>query len=272
MQAQAFKGKVALITGSSRGIGLATARELAGRGARVVLNARSRDRLEQAQENLAKEGMEVMAIPADVSDPDACRNMISRVVDAHGRLDILINNAGISMRTNLEELDHETCKQMVDVNLMGCIYPTLYAIEQIKRNQGSLVFISSIAALLGLPTASLYCATKRALTGLAGSLRCELGQHGVHVGVVYVGFTENHPEKQVVGAGGSRISPDRPAHMTWQEVAREVAGLIQKRKRQATLSPVGKLARAIAWLSPGLVEKTIILFRKHQLSERLGIR
>lgn len=272
MGAADLKGKVALVTGSSRGIGLATARELARRGAKVVLNARSADRLESAAQKLAAEGFIVTSVQADVSDPESCRGMIERIAGELGGLDILVNNAGVSMRSNFEDLTAETCKEIVGVNLLGCIYPSLYAVPHIKANRGSLVFISSIAGMIGLPTGSLYCATKSALRGFADSLRCELAPAGVHVGVVYVGFTENDPEKTVIGSGGARISPGRPAHVTQADTAKKIVALIRRRNRDAILSPIGKFAAAAARVSPAAVENIIVLSRKLNISELAGIR
>ena len=267
-----FENKVALVTGSSRGIGLATAEELAKRGAKVVLNARGAERLARAAEQLRGKGLEPMSVQSDVSDPAACRAMIDGIVAEFGRLDILVNNAGVSMRSNFEDLTAETCREIVGINLLGCIYPTLYALPQLKTNRGSVVFISSIAGLMGLPTGSLYCATKSALRGLADSLRCELAQDGVHVGVVYVGFTENDPEKTVIGAGGARVAPGRPAHVSQSDTAKLIVKLIRSRSRESLLSPIGKIAAVASRVSPSLTESIIIFARKHNISERLGIR
>jgi len=272
MSKTGFENKVAIITGSSRGIGLATAREFCKRGAKVVLNARGGARLEQARETLEREGHKVIAVQADVTSPESCRGMIARTVEEFGRLDILMNNAGVSMRANLEDLDAEACRNIVDINLMGCIYPTLYSLPEIKRNKGSIVFTSSIAGLIGLPTATLYCATKTALHGFSDSLRCELAPEGVHVGIVCVGFTENDPEKTVVGAAGSAVAPGRPAHMTQEQVAKEFAELVRKRRNRAVLSPIGKFAEYISRISPEIVENTIIMSRKYKLNERFGIK
>lgn len=267
-----FTGKVALITGSSRGIGLATARELARRGAKIALNARGADRLEQARATLTAEGFDVMSAPADVSSAEACRGMVTRTLEHFGRLDILINNAGVSMRAKFEDLDAETCRNIVDANLMGCIYPTIAALPEIKKNRGSIVFTSSIAGLIGLPTATMYCATKTALRGFSESLRCELAPDGVHVGIVYVGFTGNDPDKTVIGAGGGAVPHGRPAHMSQEEVAVEFANLIHKRRPRAVLSPIGKLAELAARLSPDLSGDAISFSVKHRLNERFGIR
>lgn len=271
MARKPLQDKVALITGSSRGIGLATARELAARGARIVLNARPGPRLDNALASLRSQGADAIAAPADVTDPDACRAMIEQAVAHFGRLDILVNNAGISMRANLEDLDAAACKKILDLNMHGCVYPTLYAIPQLKQNRGSVVYTSSIAGLIGLPTATLYCAAKTGLRGFADALRCELAPAGVHVGIVFVGFTENDPEKTVEGAGGQAVSPDRPGYMTQAEVGRAFADLIQHRRRQIALTPIGKFAKFAAWLSPEFVEQAIIMSRRAKLSDRLGI-
>ena len=265
-------GKVAVITGSSRGIGLATAHELARYGARIVLNGRGGERLDNAEKQLRDAGCDVIAMPADVTAPEDCERLIRAAVDAFGRLDILVNNAGLSMRANLEDLDAATCKKILDINMHGCVYPTLYAIPQLRKYGGSVVFTSSIAGIIGLPTASLYCAAKTGLRGFADSIRCELASSNVHVGVVFVGFTENDPEKTVAGARGEAVKPDRPGYMTQKDVARAFADLIIHRRRESVLTPVGKFAKLAAWLSPQFVEKAVIFSRKTNLSEKIGIR
>lgn len=267
-----FDNKAAIITGGSRGIGLAIARELGGRGAKIALCARGAGRLERSRAELTASGIETIAVAADVTSPGDCRRVIDETIAAFGRIDILINNAGISMRAELAELDADACRDIVGVNLMGSIYPTLFAIAQLKQNKGSVVFTSSIAGIIGLPTASLYCAAKAGVRGFADALRCELAPDGVHVGVVYVGFTENDPEKTVAGAHGAAVSPDRPAHQTQAQVAAAFADLIKKRRRQAVLTPAGKAAHIISRLSPETVEGAIILSRKYKISEKLNMR
>ncbi len=271
MQNKDFSGKVALITGSSKGIGLEIARELGRRGAMIVLNARGKEQLESAHNKLVMERCEVTSIPADVSSPDECKEMITFAANKWGRLDIIINNAGISMRSNMEDLNAESCQKIVDINLLGCIYPTLYSIPEIKKSRGSIVFISSIAGIISLPTATLYCATKKGLVGLADSLRFELASDKVHTGVVFVGFTENDPDKKVLGPGAVTVPHKRPNHMSRKEVAKEVAKLIKKRKNRVVLTPLGKFVSFATWISPKLVEKTIIAGRKYNLDNRLGI-
>lgn len=253
-----FKGKVALITGGSRGVGYATAEKLMREGAKVVLTARGAERLESSKEKLIALGGEVAAVAGDVSNPEDAKRMLEVALDNFGRLDILINNAGVSMRGRFDELSMEVCRQVIDTNLAGSIYLSRLAIDHLVEAKGHLVFISSIAGLMGLPGASIYCATKGALTGLADSLRLELIPKGVHVGVVYLGFTEHDPEKRILAADGSAVLPDRPAHHTQAYAADLVLRMIKKRKRKLIMTPVGNLGAFAQRFFPGLVERAIL--------------
>ncbi len=123
--------------------------------------------------------------------------------------------------------------------------------------KGHIVFISSIAGIFGLPGASVYCASKGALTGLAGSLRLEVGPAGVHVGVVHLGFTEHDPDKRLLAADGSPLAPARPAHHTQAQAAAAIVSAMERRQQQVTLTAIGKVGRAAHRVSPGLVQWTI---------------
>ena len=253
-----FKGKVAVVTGGSRGVGLAVARALTLRGAKVVIGARGEKRLNDSRARLERLGGEVAAVPGDVGSWDDAQNLIRTAIDCFGRLDILVNNAGVSMRGRLDELAPEVSAQVVNTNLLGCIYPTQAAMAELIKSKGQVVFISSIGGIFGLPVASVYCATKKALTGFAESLRVEQAPNGLHVGVVYLGFTEHDPEKRILAADGSGVPPDRPAHHTQAAAAEQILDLIAKRKNQIVMTPVGKLGAAVYRLSPALVEKSMI--------------
>ena len=250
-------GKTALVTGASRGVGYAAAVHLAARGARVVISARGVERLESSRRALEAAGAQVVAIAGDVGHwPDAQR-MVDAAVDRFGGLDILINNAGVSIRGRFADLAPTTCERVLRTNLFGAVYPTRAAIEHIIAARGHVIFVSSIAGIFGLPGASVYCASKGALTELAGSLRLELGPAGVHVGVVHLGFTEHDPEKRLLAADGAPLLPDRPAHQTQAEAAARIVSAIDRRQRQVTLTAMGKLGRLAHSLSPRLVEWTI---------------
>ncbi len=259
-------GKVALISGASRGVGYATARALACRGMRVVMTARGEGRLAAARRELAESGAEVHAVVGDVGCWDDAQTMVDAAIEQFGGLDVVINNAGVSMRGSFEDLAPEVCSRIVDTNLLGPIYLSRAATRHIKASRGHILFVSSIAGIMGLPGASTYCATKSALNGLSESLRLELGSAGVHVGVVYLGFTENDPEKRVLGADGRVMLPDRPAHHSQAQVADAIVGMISKRKRHVTLTPMGNIGGLAHRISPALVERIIARAQASEMS------
>ncbi|MBN1343604.1 MAG: SDR family NAD(P)-dependent oxidoreductase [Phycisphaerae bacterium] len=253
-----FDGKVALVTGGSRGVGFATARALALAGAKVVITARGETRLQEAKDRIERLGGAVVAVAGDVASAPDAERMIRSAVDHFGRLDIVINNAGLSMRGQFAELCPEVCRQVTATNLIGCLNVSQASIGHLIDSKGQLVFISSIAGLFGLPGASVYCATKKALTGLAESLRIELIPKGVHVGVVYLGFTEHDPEKRIIMADGSLEPPGRPAHHSQAHAAALIVRLLRKRKRQLIMTPAGVAGWLAYRLSPTFVERAIL--------------
>ena len=259
-----FKGKTALISGGSRGVGFATAVELVRRGAKVVITARTRERLEDSQRKLAEMGGEAVFVVGDVGEKEDAERMVGAAIDHFGRLDILVNNAGVSMRGRFADLSAEMCERVINTNLVGSIHLSRAAVNHIIQTKGHMVFISSIAGLFGLPGASIYCASKGALTGLCDSLRLELLPLGVHVGVVYLGFTEHDPEKRILEADGTPVPPDRPAHHTQKYAADLILRMIEKRKRKLIMTPIGNVGALIHRLSPGLVETAVLKAQSSQ--------
>ena len=260
-----FQDKVALISGASRGVGLACARRLAAQGAKVVICARGEKRLAESTTLLLESGAQVASVTGDVAVWDDARRMVDTALEKFGRLDILVNNAGVSMRGQFADLSPEVCSRVIMTNLMGSIYLSRAAMEPLIAAKGHVVFVSSIAGLFGLPGASTYCASKKALTGLAESLRLELGPRGVHVGVVYLGFTEHDPEKRILAADGSLVPPDRPAHHTQDFAAQKILQLMERRKRQIVMTPAGTLGWLIYRLSPGIVERAVLFAQSSSL-------
>lgn len=253
-----LKDKVVLITGASRGVGYATAVEMVKLGAKLMITARGEERLKESAEKLKKMGGKVEFMAGDVSNFEDAQKMVEHTLNSFDRLDILINNAGVSMRGQFTDLSRQVIDQTMNINLMGSLYLTKVALEQIIENKGSIVFISSIAGLFGLPGASTYCAGKQALTGLCESLRLELLPKGVHIGVVHLGFTEHDPQKRILAADGTLIKPDRPAHHTQSHAANLIVKMVRKRKRKIIMTAVGKLGYFCYRLSPTLVEKAIL--------------
>jgi len=266
MEKNYFQNKVALISGSSRGVGFALAQEMVRRGAKVMLTARGEKRLLDSEKKLKDIGGDVRAVAGDVAKWEDCERMVKKAIEAFGKLDILVNNAGISMRANFAEVSYEVCKQVAETNLMGSIYLSRAAIPHLIRSKGNLVFISSIAGLFGLPVSSIYCASKGALKCLAESLRLELLPLGVHIGVVYLGYTEHDPEKRILLADGAGAPPTRPAHHTQAYAANLILKLIEKRKRDLIMTPIGKLGAYVYRLSPSLVERVVLFAKEHNLS------
>lgn len=259
-----WQGKRVLITGSSRGIGRETARLLGGWGARVALNGRDPQRLEQTAAELGGEGIEVVYEAGDVSRRADMERLLARCLDSFGGLDVLINNAGISMRGEFSSITEELARKVSEVNLIGPVVTTAVALEALKSSRGSVVFISSAAGLRGFPNVSIYCATKMALTALAESLGSELKAHGVHVGVLYLGFTENDPDKEIYSASGERIRVTRRAKQTQREAAESIAEAIRRRKARAVFTAPGRFLALAQRLAPGIVDWALSRMRVHR--------
>jgi NAD(P)-dependent dehydrogenase (short-subunit alcohol dehydrogenase family) len=265
MKKKDFGGKVVIITGSSMGIGKATAKLMGSRGARLVINGRNPERLSRTEHMLRGQGYEVLAVQGDVSQVDDGKRLIESAVEHYGRLDILVNNAGMSSRGLFEELDPVVFRDMVDINFLGCVYTTRFAIPHLKSSQGSVVFISSVAGIRGLPENVMYCASKMALTSVAESLKIELAEYSIHVGILYVGITKNEADKQVIGKDGKPISlrsRENTRASTPEQVAQAIVRNIKRRKFKMILSGLGKLNFIANILFPRLVDRILISAKK----------
>ena len=256
-----MRGKVAIITGSSMGIGKATAEVLAERGAKVVINGRTESRLLSTREELTNLGHEVLAVTADISTTEGAKKLIDQTIRKFGRIDILVNNAGMSSRGYFDELAPEVFEEIMQINFLGCMYPTRFAEPHIANARGSIVFISSVAGIRGLPETSIYCASKMALTSMAESLRVELSEKQIHVGIVYVGITENDPGKKVINKDGTYLLlKDRTQRKTQspQQVALAIVKMIEKRQFKKILTFLGKMNALANVLFPRLVDRILI--------------
>ena len=194
------KNKVIAITGATSGIGLALAKLFLLKGAKVSVCARSADKLNELSSSYNK--LPLLTIVADVSKKADCQNYILKTIQHFGTIDILINNAGISMRALFEEVDIEVLKQLMDINFWGAVYCTKFAFQEIKKNKGSIVAISSIAAYKGLPCRTGYVASKFALNGLYEALRVEVLQTGIHVMTVAPGFVASNIRNTALNSKG----------------------------------------------------------------------
>jgi NAD(P)-dependent dehydrogenase (short-subunit alcohol dehydrogenase family) len=261
-----FHDRVVLITGAGSGIGKALAFYLAAKGAKVVLNGRSIDKLHQTEKELQDRGYQNIALaPGDVSIYGDCEKIIQAAINAFGRLDVLVNNAGLTMEGEIENLHPDVFKAVMEVNYLGSLYPSKAALPWLKQSQGSIVFISSVAGIYGLPRHSGYSASKMALTALAQALRIELNGTGVHVGIIYIGFVENDAGKtQYVTSGQLEAMPNRQnaRRISTAAAARFIAKVIAQRKKSSNYSFLGRLLLAVEAFSPYLVR--IILTRTYK--------
>ncbi len=255
-----FSEKVVIITGASSGIGRALTIEFAKQGAFVVAAARSKDKLASLEANLKKSGSNLFVIPTDVSREADCKNLVDSTISKFGKIDILISNAGISMRALFVDSDISVVKKLMDVNFWGAVYCTKYALPFLLKSGGSLVGVSSIAGYKGLPGRVGYTASKFALQGFLETVRSENLKNGLHVLIACPGFTSSNIRNTALAADGSQQgeSPrDEDKMMSPEDVAVKIARAIDKRKRTLVLTTEGKL---IVWLNkffPALLDKMI---------------
>ncbi len=250
---------VVVITGASSGIGLALAKEYAQRGSKLVLAARSVDKLKEIEAEFKNKGIEAISVATDVSKEEDCKNLIEQTVNTYKRIDILINNAGISMRALFKDVDLNVLKQLMDVNFWGTVYCTKYALPYLLESKGSVTGISSIAGFIGLPARTGYSASKYAMHGFLETLRVENLKTGLHVLIAAPGFTASNIRKTALSTDGS-AQGETPRNednmMSAEEVAKHVANAIQKRKSTLILTFIeGKLTVWLKKWMPRLLEK-----------------
>lgn len=269
MAKKRFLQKVAIITGSSRGIGRAIALALGKEGARIVLNGRNEQRLKEVEKEFKDMGIPVCAYQGDVSDPTQAAALIQKALGTFGQIDILVNNVGVSSRGNIGDLDPIVLEKVFKSNVFGTIVPTQAALPAIRATKGSIVFISSLAGIHGLPGLAPYSASKMALTSFVESLRIEEKRYNVHVGLLHVAMTEIVHNKEVLAANGSLqvLAPRKKAKvLRMDDVALDCLSLLAKRKYKKTQTLMGKLNRILNSISPLLVE-FILLKNLHQFEE-----
>lgn len=252
--------KVAIITGSSQGIGKALALHMAEKGIQVVLNGRNTERLETAQQFFAEKNLETLAVQGDVSKYSDCEILLEKTLQKFGRVDILVNNAGLTMEGKVEDTHPEVFQKVMNVNYLGSVYPTKLALPHLRKTKGSVLFISSLAAIYGLPNFSVYSASKMTLKGLTEALRLELKGTDVHIGLAYVGFTQNDKQKKFYNAKGElEILPKRTNVKTEpvDQVAAKLMKMIERRTKRKIFSNLGKLLVTLYSISPSLVDEIL---------------
>jgi dehydrogenase/reductase SDR family member 7B len=255
-----MKDKVVIITGGSSGIGKALATEFGSKGSKILITGRNKQELDLAVTELRGRGIQIQGFQADVSIEDDNKRMAEAAIQHFGTIDILINNAGISMRALFDEVDLDVVKKVMDINFYGVLYATKYCLPEIKKNNGSVVGISSIAGYRGLPGRTGYSASKFALNGFLEVLRTELLKTGVHVLTACPGFTASNIRKRSLTKDGSSQgeSPrNEQKMMTAEECARHIYNATVNRKRTLILTTQGKLAVFLNKWLPGLADKMV---------------
>lgn len=245
--------KIILITGGGKGIGRECARLFARKDNTIIITGRTESSLKDTTKLLNDEGADVAYHVGDVTSRDDCQRIVKNVIRQYGRIDILINNAGMSSRGFFTETSLDLFQKVMDINFMGAVNMTKYALPAVQQNKGSIVFISSLSGLKGLPGVAPYGTAKMALTGFSDSLRTELYPLGVHVGILYVGFTENDQSKTVYTANGDLIPvPDRKNFDTQENVAKAIYHCVQRRKNKLYLTGMGKATKLFYQFFPSL--------------------
>jgi len=264
-----FKNKVVIITGASSGIGKACAIEMASRGANLVLAARQYVTLCELTAQLEKEyQIKAVAVQADVSKEEDCQFLIKQAILTFSRIDVLINNAGLSMRALFADLDLSVLKNLMDVNFWGTVYCSKFALPEIMKTKGTIVGVSSIAGYRGLPGRTGYSASKFAMNGFMEALRTELLKTGVNVLVACPGFTSSNIRFAALAEDGKahgETSMEEGKMMSPEAVAKIIVDGIVTRKRTLVMTGQGKLTVWLNKLLPGLADNLVF---KHFTKEK----
>lgn len=256
-----LKDKIVVITGASSGIGKALANEFASRGANLVLAARQYVNLCEISQSLENQyKIRAVAVQCDVSVETDCEHLIKQAITTFGRIDVLVNNAGISMRALFKDADLNVLKTLMDVNFWGTVYCTKYAMPALLQSKGTVVGVSSIAGYKGLPGRTGYSASKFAMNGFLDALRVENLHTGVNVLTACPGFTASNIRNTALNKEGKQqgeSSLDEQKMMTSEEVARIIADGVANRARTLIMTGQGKLTVTLSKFFPAWLDKLV---------------
>ncbi len=254
-----FPQKVIIITGASRGIGRELAHQLASQGAWLCLAARDEARLNEVKKECESLGGKALVVPTDVRRQDLCENLVRRCVEAYGRIDALVNNAGVTMWARFDEVkDLDPFEQIMQTNYFGSMYCTYYALPYLKQSRGLIVGISSLTGRNGVLTRSAYAASKHAMAGFFDTLRIELAGSGVDVTMIYPGFVASEVRSRAYGPDGQPLgkSPVREGEvMPVDTCARIILRAMSRRQREEVMTLRGKVGLWLKLVAPGLVDQ-----------------
>src|ERR1700761_7072709 len=256
-----LKDKIVIITGASSGIGKSLAHEFASRGAKLVLAARQYVTLcEIAQELEQQYAIKALAVQCDVSVETECEHLIEQTILTFGKIDILINNAGITMRALFKDAEIKVLKTLMDVNFWGTVYCTKYALPEILKTQGTVVGVSSMAGYKGLPGRTGYSASKFAVNGFLDALRVENLKTGVNILTACPGFTASNIRNTALDKDGAQQGEStlhEEKMMSSDEVAKIITDGVENNARTLVMTGQGKLTVALSKFIPGILDKLV---------------
>lgn len=255
-----LQGKVVVITGASSGIGKALAYEFAKHNTKLAIGARNIEELNAIANDLINRGIEVIPVKTDVTSETDCKNLIDKAVIRFGQIDILINNAGVSMRALFKDVDLKVIHHLMNVNFWGTVYCTKFALPYLIQSKGSIVGVSSIAGFHGLPGRSGYSASKFAMHGFLETLRIENLKNGLHVMIAAPGFTATNVRFSALTADGTPqgMSPrDEKNMMTPEQVAKIIVKGVVKRRRNIIMGTEGKISVLAQRILPKIIDRLL---------------
>ena len=257
---KSFSNKVVIVTGASSGIGKACAIAFAKAGADVVLASRNESELKNVEREISSLGVKTLCVATDVSKENDCKNLIETTIKNFGRVDVLINSAGISMRALFEDVQLDVLRRVMEINFWGTVYLAKLALPHLLQTRGSVVGISSIAGKTGLPGRTGYSASKFAMEGFLQTVRIENIKKGLHVLVACPGFTASNIRNSALNASGEKQgeSPRDENKMMQPDVAAEkILKAVVKRKRDLVLTSEGTLTVLLSRFFPSLLDKMV---------------
>jgi NAD(P)-dependent dehydrogenase (short-subunit alcohol dehydrogenase family) len=259
MSGAAFQDQVVILTGASSGIGWSMALQLAKQGAKLALAARREEKLLELAAQCEALGGQAMVVATDVADEAQCKNLVEKTVEAYGRVDTLINNAGITMWAKFEDMEVlEPYEKVMRVNYLGSVNCTHYALPYLKESGGRITAVSSVAGKTGVPFRSGYSASKFAMAGFFEAIRIELAKYGISVTMTYPDFVQTDTRLQGFGADGKPLTR-RPLRegkrmMNAEEAAAIILDATAKRKREVVMSLRGRLGMWVKLIAPSIVD------------------
>lgn len=256
-----LRDKIVVITGASSGIGKSLAYEFAKRGANLILAARQFVTLCGITEDIERlYQVKAVAVQCDVTNEEDCDHLVKQALATFGKVDVLVNNAGISMRALFKDADIDVLKKVMDVNFWGTVYCTKHALPEILKTKGTIVGISSIAGYKGLPGRTGYSASKFAMNGFLDALRVENLKTRIHVLTACPGFTASNIRNTALNKAGKQQGEstlNEQKMMTSDEAAKIIVKGVEKRSRTLVMTGQGKLTVFLNKVAPGLLDKLV---------------